>query len=80
MIYTFFLDFPKSDLEEDIWIQLPIGFLVDGQTEEDSDRQHALKLDKNLYGIKQGSYNWYNKLNKSLLDQGFKTSDINPCL
>ena len=35
----FVLTFPQADLEEDIWMQLPIGFQVDGQTEADSDRQ-----------------------------------------
>ena len=40
----FVLAFPKADPEEDIWMQLPIGFQVDGQTEADSDRQYVLKL------------------------------------
>ena len=33
------LAFPQADLEEDIWMQLPIGFQVDGQTEAVSDKQ-----------------------------------------
>ena len=76
----FVLAFLQADLEEDIWMQLPICFQVDGQTEADSDRQYVLKLNKNLYGLKQGSYNWYEKLKKSLMDRGFKPSDIDPCL
>ena len=76
----FVLAFPQADLEEDIWMHLPIGLQVDGQTEADSDCQYVLKLNKNLYGLKQGSYNWYEKLKKSLVDQGFKPSDIDPCL
>ena len=43
----FLLDFPQADLEEDIWMQLPICFQVDGKTEEDSDRQYFLKPNKN---------------------------------
>ena len=54
----FVLAFLQADLEEDIWMQLPICFQVDGQTEADSDCQYVLKLNKNLYGLKQGSYNW----------------------
>ena len=61
-------------------MQLPTGFQVDGQSEADSDRHYILKLNKNLYGIKQGSYNWYEKLKTSLVDQDFKPSDIDPCL
>ena len=76
----FVLAFPQADLEEDIWMQLPIGFQVDGQSEADSDRHYVLKLNNNLYGLKQGSYNWYEKLKKSLVDRDFKPSDIDPCL
>ena len=55
----FVLAFPQADLEEDIWIYIPIGFQVDGHTEASSGRSFLLKLNKNLYGLKQGSYNWY---------------------
>ena len=64
----------------DIWIYLPAGFQVDGQTEEDSERRKILKLNKSLYGLKQASYNWYEKLKKGLEDRGFKPSSIDPCL
>jgi hypothetical protein len=59
---------------------LPIGFQVDGETEADSDKQYILKLCRNLYGLKQGSYNWYKKLKQSLENRGFKPSAIDPCL
>ena len=76
----FVLAFPQANLEEYIWMQLSIGFQVDGQSEADSDRHYVLKLNNNLYGLKQGSYNWYEKLKKSLVDQDFKPSDIDPFL
>jgi hypothetical protein len=76
----FVLAFPQADLEEDIWMELPIGFQVDSQTEEDSDRFYLLKLRANLYGLKQASYNWYEKLKQALIDRSFKPSDIDPCL
>jgi hypothetical protein len=72
----FVLAFPQADLEEDIWMDLPIGFQVDGQTEADSDRHYLLKLRSNLYGLKQASYNWYEKLKQSLINRNFKPSDI----
>ena len=53
----FVLEFLQADLKEDIWMHLPIGFQVDGQTEADSDRHCVLKLNKNLYGLKQVSFN-----------------------
>ena len=74
------LAFPQADLEEDIWMQLPIGFQVNGQSEADSDRHYVLNLNKNLYGLKQGRYNWYERLKKLLVNRDFKPSDIDPCL
>ena len=65
-------------MNEDICTNLPISFQVAGQTEADSDRHSVLKLNKNLYGIKQGSFNWYKKLNTSLVNHNFKPFDIDP--
>ena len=76
----FVFAFPQADLEEDIWMYLPIGFQVNDHTEACSKHSFLLKLNKNLYGLKQGSYNWYEKLKKFLVDRGFKPSDIDPCL
>ena len=76
----FVLAFPQADLEEEICMQPPIGFQIDGQTEADFDRYYILKLNKNLYRLKKGSYSWYEKLKKSLIDQDFKPYDIEPCL
>ena len=55
---NFLLAFPQAGLEEDIWMQISIGFQVDGQSEEDSNIQYVLKLNKILYRLKQGSYSW----------------------
>ena len=49
----FVLAFPKADLEEYIWMQLPIGFQINGQTEVDSDRHYVPKLNNNVYGLKK---------------------------
>ena len=57
----FVLAFPQADLDIDIWMELPIGF----QTIEDpnhSQLYYVLKLKKNLYGLKQAIFNWYEKL------------------
>ena len=61
-------------------MQLPVGFQIDGQTEAESDKCYVLKLNNNLYGLKQGSLNWYEKLKEYLVDRDFKPSDIYPCL
>ena len=76
----FVLAFPQADLDEDIWMYLPIGFQVDGETEEDSERSYVLKLNKSLYGLKQASFNWYEKLKTGLENRGFTSSKIDPCM
>ena len=74
----FVLAFPQADLDIDIWMELPIGF----QMIEDPDHSqlYVLKLKKNLYGLKQASFNWYEKLRDGLKDRGFKPSKVNQCL
>ena len=74
----FVLAFTQADLEEDIWMYPPIEFQIECHTEAGSECSFLLKLNKNVYGLKQGSYDWYEKLKKSLVDRGFKTSDIDP--
>jgi hypothetical protein len=74
----FVLAFQQADLDIDIWMELPIGF----QTIEDPDNSqlYVLKLKKNVYGLKQASFNWYEKLRDGLKDRGFKPSKVDQCL
>ena len=67
-------------MEEDIWMQLPIWFQFDGQNEADYKMHYILKLNNNLYRLKQISYNCYDKLKKSLIERWLNPSDIDPCL
>ena len=67
----FVLSFPKSDLDVDIWVELPLGFAPQDDP--------ILKLNNNIYGLKQGSYNWFEKLNKYLMDRYSRPSDIYSC-
>ena len=41
-----------------------------------------LKLDKNLYGLKNTAHNWFEMLSAGLQDSkiGFKQSEIDPCV
>ena len=77
-LIDFVLAFLQADLDIDIWMELPIRF----QTIEDPDHSHlyVLKLKKNLYGLKQASFNWYKKLQDGLKDRGFKPSKLDQCL
>ena len=74
----FILAFPQADLDVDIWMELPLGIEVAESPEQ--SRAYVLKLKKSLYGLKQASLNWFEKLKQGLIDRGFKPSEIDPCL
>ena len=85
----FVLAFPQADLEEDIWMELPIGFEYDDSDDEDNTgrgrvdpnkSRYLLKLKKNLYGLKQASHNWYQHLKEGLMKRGLTPSAIDSCL
>eukprot|EP00956_Cyclotella_meneghiniana_P038372 scaffold153203_cov19-Cyclotella_meneghiniana.AAC.2 len=60
----FVLAFPQAELDVDIWMELPIGMCPDW--DEFNKRQYVLELKKNLYGLKQASFNWFDKLKTGL--------------
>ena len=62
----FVLAFPQADLIIDIWMDLPISF--EPIKDPNHKSQYILKLQKNLYGLKQASFNWYKKLCAGLND------------
>ena len=51
---------------------LPQGFDADG-------RDFVLLLQKNLYGLKQASMTWFEKLRDGLVARGFRQSVVDPC-
>ena len=60
--------FLNGDLEEDIYMEQPSGFVQRGQ-------EHLVcKLRKSLYGLKQASRAWYQKIDATLLDLNFERS------
>ena len=71
------LAFPQADLEVDIWMELPIGFMIN-EVEYGHSRSYVIKLNKILYGLKQASLNWYEKLWEGLIARGFVPSVIEP--
>ena len=60
--------FLNGDLEEEIYVSQPKGFIEEGK----EDKVHCLK--KALYGLKQAPGPWYSKIDAYLIHQGFKRS------
>ena len=73
----FVLAFPQAELEVPVYMELPIGFV----SENDERRgKYVLRLNKSLYGLKQASYNWFEKLKGGLEDRDFVQSNVDPCV
>eukprot|EP00957_Ditylum_brightwellii_P211270 15365977-Ditylum_brightwellii.AAC.1 len=70
--------FPQAPLEdEEVFMDIHSGFY---HKDSKSTNNYVLRFKKNLYGLKQASYNWSELLKAGLLKQGFKQSWVDPCL
>ena len=58
--------FLNGDLEEEVYMEQPEGFSLT------DNPNYVCKLKKALYGLKQAPRAWYYRLDKFLLDKGFK--------
>ena len=61
--------FLKGDLEEEIYLEQPEGFIVTGQ------EQKVCRLIKSLYGLKQAPKQWHAKFDEVMLSNGFKINE-----
>ncbi|KAL0286293.1 UNVERIFIED_CONTAM: Retrovirus-related Pol polyprotein from transposon TNT 1-94 [Sesamum radiatum] len=66
--------FLNGDLEEEIYMEQPEGFIVPGL------ERKVCKLRKSLYGLKQAPKQWYEKFDRSLLSNGYKTNASDTCV
>ena len=57
--------FLNGDLDEEIYMNQPEGFIVSRQ------EQKVCKLIKSLYGLKQAPKQWHEKFNNTLVSNGF---------
>ena len=66
--------FLNSDLEEEIYIDQPEGFIVKGQENK------VCKLVKSLYGLKQAHKQWHQKFNKVVAQFRFTVHEHDKCI
>ena len=66
--------FLNGDLEEEIYLEQPEGFIVPGQ------EQKVCRLIKSLYGLKQAPKQWHAKFDEVMLSNGFKINECDKCV
>ena len=66
--------FLNGELEEEIYIEQPGGFVVPGKENK------VCKLVKSLYGLKQAPKQWHAKFDQTMLTNGFKINECDKCV
>jgi hypothetical protein len=66
--------FLNGELEEEIYMDQPEGFVVKGQ------EGRVCKLLKSLYGLKQAPKQWHDKFDRTLTSVGFVTNEGDKCV
>ena len=67
--------FPQAPIQCDMYMEIPMGFEVDGDR-----KQHVLRLKQNLYGQKQAGQVWNEYLKEGLQCIGFTPSKVDECI
>ena len=66
--------FLNGDLEEEIYMNQPEGFIAPGQENK------VCRLVKSLYGLKQAPKQWHQKFDHTMLESGFKINECDKCV
>jgi hypothetical protein len=66
--------FLHGELEEEIYMDQPEGFIVPGK------ENYVCKLKRSLYGLKQSPRQWYKRFDSFMLSHGFKRSKYDSCV
>lgn len=66
--------FLNGELDRDVFMEIPQGLQIS------NCQRKVLKLKKAIYGLKQGSRSWNDKIDSFLLQLGYKKSMYEPCV
>ena len=66
--------FLYGELEEEIYMEQPDGFVVPGEENK------VCRLIKSLYGLKQAPKQWHEKFDTTLTSAGFSVNEVDKCV
>jgi hypothetical protein len=66
--------FLNGELDEEIYMDQPEGFITDGQENK------VCRLIKSLYGLKQAPKQWHEKFDNTLTATGFAVNEVDTCV
>jgi hypothetical protein len=66
--------FLNGDLDEEIYMEQPAGFVENGQ------EGMVCELLKSLYGLKQAPKQWHEKFDRTLTSVGFVVNEVDKCV
>ena len=66
--------FINGDLEEEIYMDKPKGFVELGQESK------LCKLTKSLYGLKQTPKQWHEKFDSCMIENSYKSNECDKCI
>jgi hypothetical protein len=66
--------FLNGELEKEIYMTEPDGFVVKGQEDK------MCKLSKSLYDLKQALKQWHEKFDVTLISAGFSVNEVDRCV
>lgn len=66
--------FLNGELEEEIYMEQPVGFVVEGQ------ERKVCKLKRSIYGLKQSSRQWYFRFHRAITSYDFTMIDEDHCV
>lgn len=68
------MTFLNGDLDEEIYMDQPIGFMVNGQEHK------VCKLKRSIYGLKQSSRQWCFRFHRAIQLNGFTMVEEDHCV
>ena len=66
--------FLNGELNEEIYMEQPEGFIVPGQEKK------VCRLVKSLYGLKQAPKQWHEKFDNAMMSNGFRINECDKCV